>query len=833
MLFTIKFSTSLQVSRFLILLIILVLGACSIFADIGVKCRQRERLALLKFKAELIDDYGRLSTWGNEGDDCCKWKGVLCDNQTNHVVALDLHGPGDSFFRRIPLGGKISPSLLELVDLNYLDLSFNDFNQSQIPEFIGSLDKLQHLSLNSSNFGGQIPHCLGNLSILRLLDLGGNGLLMDTNLDWLSGFQSLEYLDLSYANLQRAITWLQAINKLTAAKEIYLKLPNLEVLDVSQNKLSGRVPNLSSCSSLRRLSLNDNMFNGTLTTSIGHLSKVEYMNLGSNHFEGIFSEAHLFNLSKLRYLNLSFNSNLTIRFSSSWDPPFQLSDLMLAYCKLGPYFPKWLQNQKQLVFLDISNAKISDTIPDWFWDNTQMCWYLNMSYNQIYSVLPNLSSNLNLLTLDLRSNEFNGSLPLLAPKVYDIDLSRNKFSGTIHTFCNFTGLFGLLDLSNNLLSSEIPQDCFMNLMSLAYLNLANNNFSGEIPNSTDLVCGLSSLHLRNNSFTGEISRSLKNCKYLNVLDLGENKFTGEIPVWLGESMPQLGVLILKSNNLNGSLPSSLCHLAKLQVLDISANKISGTIPKCLKKFSMLSSKLDSNSRYDPFIVEGNETRSFSDSAYIMWKGKEAEYINALRLLKAIDLSTNNLTGEIPPEVTSLVGLLGLNLSRNNLVGFIPRDIGQLELLNFLDLSQNNLSGGIPPTLSQLSHLGVLDLSFNNLSGRIPWETHLQTFNASTYTGNPGLCGPPLVLKPCPEDEMPEKPTDGANDREQDDMFITRGFYVSLVLGFIIAFWGVFGTLFLNKWWNITILKMFTSVEDWLYVKILVNKRRLQRYFENC
>ncbi|KAK6158174.1 hypothetical protein DH2020_005488 [Rehmannia glutinosa] len=741
--------------------------AYSSCAENGVRCRHREKTALLKFKAELIDDYGRLSTWGNEGDDCCEWEGVLCDNRTNRIVALDLQGPGDSFFQLTPLRGNISSSLLELVDLNYLDLSFNDFNQSQIPEFVGSLGKLQYLNLNSSNFGGSIPHSLRNLSMLQLLDLGGNWLLIDTNLDWLYGFQSLEYLDLSYVNLQQAITWLQAMNRLTSVKEIHLKscglsliegnlkLPNLEVLDVSQNKFTGRVPDLSSCLSLRRLSLNDNMFNETLAENFRYLSKVEYLNLGSNHLEGIFSEAHLFNLSNLRELDLSFNSNLSVKINSSWSPPFQLSVLKLAYCKVGPYFPKWLWNQKQVEILDISNAKIFGTIPDWFWENTLICWHLNMSFNQIHGVLPDFSSKFKLSIVDLSSNEFNGSLPRLPTTIRYFDLSRNKISGTILNFCSFRSVFGVLDLSNNLLSSEIPQDCFLNLMSLAYLNLANNNISGEIPDSTDYVCGLISLHLRNNSFTGEISRSLKNCKHMNILDLGENKFIGKIPQWLGDSMPLLGVLSLKSNKLYGVIPSSLCLLAYIQVLDISVNDISGAIPKCLKKFTMLSSRLNSDSWYGRYIVDGNGTNTFYDT---------------------IDLSSNNLTGEIPTEVTGLKGLVALNLSRNNLIGSIPRDIGQLELLNFLDLSKNNLSGGIPPTLSQLSHLGILDLSFNNLSGRIPWDTHLQTFGASTYTGNLGLCGPPLELKPCPKDEMSEKPTDAM---KHEDMFITRGFYVSM------------------------------------------------------
>ncbi|KAK4846354.1 hypothetical protein QYF36_016282 [Acer negundo] len=64
-------------------------------ADVKVKnCLERERHALLTFKDGLIDEYGRLSSWGSEDDkeDCCKWKGIHCNNRTGHVMGLNLRG---------------------------------------------------------------------------------------------------------------------------------------------------------------------------------------------------------------------------------------------------------------------------------------------------------------------------------------------------------------------------------------------------------------------------------------------------------------------------------------------------------------------------------------------------------------------------------------------------------------------------------------------------------------------------------------------------------------------------------------------------------------------
>ena len=119
----------------------------------NISCPERERQALLKFKKALVDDYGRLSSWRSKDKNCCNWKGVHCSNQTGHVLELHLsenRSHPDQPLR--PLRGMISPSLLELPDLTFLDLSDNDFNQSNLPEFIGSLNNLKHLDLSWANF---------------------------------------------------------------------------------------------------------------------------------------------------------------------------------------------------------------------------------------------------------------------------------------------------------------------------------------------------------------------------------------------------------------------------------------------------------------------------------------------------------------------------------------------------------------------------------------------------------------------------------------------------------------------------------------------------------
>lgn len=95
----------------------------------------------------------------------------------------------------------------------------------------------------------------------------------------------------------------------------------------------------------------------------------------------------------------------------------------------------------------------------------------------------------------------------------------------------------------------------------------------------------------------------------------------------------------------------------------------------------------------------------------------------------------------------------LNLSRNKISGGILQDISKLTQLQSLDLSCNRFSGPIPQSLSSLSFLGFLNLSYNDFSGMIPYTTHwMTTFDVASFIGNPGLCGPALVVR-CPGAEF--------------------------------------------------------------------------------
>ena len=141
---------------------------------------------------------------------------------------------------------------------------------------------------------------------------------------------------------------------------------SLEDLRLSNNQLTGSLPNFALFPSLKYLDLSNNILNGTVPKSIGSLYKLEGLDMSWNFLQGTISKPHFSNLSKLSYLDLS-NNSLALEFNLNWVPPFQLEEIYLTSCKLGPRFPSWIQTQRNVSVLKISNAGISDTIPiEWF-----------------------------------------------------------------------------------------------------------------------------------------------------------------------------------------------------------------------------------------------------------------------------------------------------------------------------------------------------------------------------------------------------------------------------------------------------------------------------------
>ncbi|KAL7253656.1 hypothetical protein ACSBR1_008073 [Camellia fascicularis] len=697
------------------------------------------------------------------------------------------------------LEGKISSSLGKLCKLKIIDLSNNKFGGEVAEVFRGfshcMLDGLESMALENNCLDGQFPNELHQFKNLTYLSLQNNSIFGPIP-ESIKKLSSLTRLSLSYNHLTGILP------------ESLGQLAKLETLDLSYNHLNGTLPeSLGQLAKLETLDISYNHLNGTLPERLGKLVMLNYLDISHNLMKDVVSEIHFANLTSLSYLDGSGNG-LTLKVRDGWIPTFQVRTLMLASWQLGPQFPAWLQYQGQLETLDISNTGISNSIPQWFWPKISNLSQLNLSRNQIRGEIPRKFEVLiSASVIDLSFNNFKGMLPFISSTVVWLDLSNNSFLGSsYHALCGRMrkeNWLMVLNLANNYLSGRIP-NCWQDWQYLQVLKLENNKLMGTIPPSIGHLASLESLHLRHNNLSGKLPQSLQHCINLVLVDLSGNEFIGSIPTWMGNSFSKLVVLNLRSNKFQGGIPYELCRLSSLQILDLAHNNLSTVVPKCFNNFTAMAEKQNSSNLFSYYAL--SPTSKAQENAFLVTKGREVEYSTTLKFVTSIDLSENNLSGEIPKELTGLVGLHSLNLSGNHFTGEIPKNIGDMEQLESLDFSLNQLCGEIPLSMSSLTFLSHLNLSYNNLIGQIPLSTQLQSLENSSFVGNK-LCGPPLPN--CDTNKAIPKVRHGGN--EEGEGFPEVWFYAISALGFIVGFWVVVGSLLFKMRWRIAYFRFLDDI----------------------
>ncbi|KAG8643677.1 hypothetical protein MANES_11G055431v8 [Manihot esculenta] len=293
------------------------------------------------------------------------------------------------------------------VGLEILNLMNNSFN-GQLEIGAKILPSMTYLNLARNHFEGDLPFSTGDDCKLIALDLSRNNFSGEVQERLLSNCISLSYVRLSHNNFHGQI----ALFNLTQITDLELNdnqfegtlsslLTNFshqsygpEVIHLSNNRLHGEIPHwMGNFTGLNYLNLRDNLFQGQISYQLLS-TRIEYLDLSYNSFSGFLPSC--FNGNSLRQINLQGN-----RFSGS--------------------IPKALLNISTLNALDLSDNELSGTI-------------LNKS-------VENLSG---LRVLLLRGNYFNGFIPNWLCQLNNVnllDLSRNSFSGSI-LHCLYNLSFG-------------------------------------------------------------------------------------------------------------------------------------------------------------------------------------------------------------------------------------------------------------------------------------------------------------------------------------------------------------------------------------------------------
>ncbi|XP_048135661.1 probably inactive leucine-rich repeat receptor-like protein kinase At3g28040 [Rhodamnia argentea] len=456
-------------------------------------------------------------------------------------------------------------------------------------------------------------------------------------------------------------------------------------------------------------------------------------------------------LDHLKVLSLSCN-NFTGSVGPQLALPSGLQRLNLSRNGLSGRFPTSLLNMSSIRFLDLSENSFSGPLPDGLFGGCSSLHLVSFAGNMLEGPIPSsLAQCIFLNSLNLSSNRFSGD-PNFAMAIWTLqrlrvlDLSNNMLSGPIPAGVSAVHNLKVLLLGGNRLTGQLPGDVGLcphltaldfqdnlltgplpwslrNLYSLVSLSLANNMLTGDFPNWIGNMTSLQYLDFSSNKFAGSIPTSVRNLQSLRYLSLSDNGLSGNIPLSLAYCS-KLTVIRLRDNSITGSVPGELFDLG-LQEVDFSNNKLVGPVPPGSSRLFQSLHTLDLSRNNLSGDIPA-EMGLLSNLRYLnlSWNGLSSRMspeLGYFQNLTVLDFRNNDLYGSIPGDICDAGSLAILQLDGNALIGPIPDEIGNCSSLHLLSLSHNNLSGPIPQSISMLSNLKILKLEFNELSGELPQE----------------------------------------------------------------------------------------------------------------
>ncbi|XP_074272366.1 receptor-like protein 51 [Silene latifolia] len=343
-------------------------------------------------------------------------------------------------------------------------------------------------------------------------------------------------------------------------------------------------------------------------------------------------------------------------------------------------------------------------------------------------------------------------------------------------------------LNSDLISSSNTLDP-KQLRALQSLNfpISTDPCSNPPPLQNATVCDstrpyrhLVSLHLENCSNDVSLSytalKSLSTLQKLSFTNCPATPTADHFPSDLGYNL-QSFTCINSLHNLNGLMLSQLQNVIDLTIsfVPINAsepNVILNTLYS-LHKLTITHANLVGNlpKSWHPKFTQ-------IDLSYNQLKGNIPSSLTQLENLILLDLTSNQLIGEIPNSIGDLIGLKKLSFSSNSLSGRIPESMASMPELEYLDLSSNKLNGTIPNFLKKLKNLKYLNLEKNNFQGIMPFnETFINKLEFFKIGGNVNLCydnssiispNVKLGIVPCDKDGLPVSPPPKAVPSGGDD-----------------------------------------------------------------
>lgn len=615
----------------------------------------------------------------------------------SHLEWLDFGGNN--------LLGTIPTELCRL-DLNYLGLWGNQMTGT-IPSEIGNWKNMKLLYLFGNNFEGTIPTGVGNLSNLLHFWIQDNEM---------TGTIPYEI----YSCVQLSMLYLNN-NRLSGS--ISTSIGNLEGLQrffLSNNKLSGSIPSeIGRLEKMENLLLNDNLLSGSIPPQLSQLNNLLWLTLNHNDLTGVIPDIfhnfpYLFGL----YLD---NNELIGSIPSSMSNLTSIGSLNLEKNRITGTISDSICEKVPAKFLKIDDSK-------WYADAPKVHCPCRGKRGDIYMWDISKPNADNIPCPDRNIYEFSYYAEYW---VEDITaqtsisyVSDTMFEDTMRLCLSPTGYYNI-GFYTDLQSENLQIPSYVNMSysertnglveqrSSDGVNVCGTTFEADDPkrpalnhitqvaapnwydtNSShfDALCWilakdelLDEYEISDGSLLQRFvmslvfSRSPKLTPHLNNRDLASTHTCSWPGVYCDKNQKFVVELNLSNQDLMGAVPTEIALLRNLRSIDFSGNNLISTI--------------------------------------------DAEIYTALPNLDTLDLSQNELTGNIPSEFLNIPSMKQINLAQNQFVGTLSNDVTYSEHLEMLNVGDNLLQGTIPPNILQLDKLKELDFSRNNFNGKIPegWE----------------------------------------------------------------------------------------------------------------
>lgn len=165
--------------------------------------------------------------------------------------------------------------------------------------------------------------------------------------------------------------------------------------------------------------------------------------------------------------------------------------------------------------------------------------------------------------LALGRNQLTGTLPSQLgklDKLFMLSLTSNELEGTVPTQLGLMTSSTLLTLRGNQLSGPIPSQMGMLTRLADTFSIMNNPMmTGTLPTQLGRLTNVYSMALSNNNHTGPIPTEFSQLTALGRLEMANNDFTGTVPEMVSHNW--LYKLDISGNALlSGTIPDSFCQL---------------------------------------------------------------------------------------------------------------------------------------------------------------------------------------------------------------------------------------------------------------------------------